>query len=164
MNTGGHIVRKAVLSMALAFTALLILSACQPGSSQKENEVFTQVRNDDALSLGRYLADGGDPNLKNPDGDSLLYVASGAKGGLLVVQSLLAAGADTELVSRENRTPLHTAAAWCNDKIVEALLAAGASTLALNSEGKTPPEVICLQPASRRDLVVALFLRAETSR
>jgi ankyrin repeat protein len=156
--------KKPVLLIAFTFVAVLILSACQPGSQQVENEVFTQVRKDDAAGLSRYLGEGGDPNLKNPDGDSLLYVASGAKGGLSVVLALLQAGADTELVSRENRTPLHTAAAWCNDRIVEALLGAGASALALNSEGKTPPEVVCLQPASRRDLVVELFLRAEMGR
>ncbi len=153
------ILRSVAIVMALGF-----LAACQPGGSSDENPVFTLVRNNDAAGLQRYLAEGGDPDIISSDGDSLLYVASGAKGGIEVVVQLLLAGADTEQVSRQNRTPLHTAAAWCNERIVKALLDAGASATALNSEGKTPPEVVCAQPYERRDPVIALFQAAEATR
>lgn len=149
-----------VVKAGLGLSALLFVVACQSGDTTEEHGVFSQVRSNDATGLSRYLAEGGDPDRINEDGDTLLYVASGAKGGLAVVDALLLAGANTELVSREMRTPLHTAAAWCNDRIVAALLVAGADTKALNSEGNSPIDVVCSQPQNRRDPVIALFLAA----
>ncbi|HHG91128.1 MAG TPA: ankyrin repeat domain-containing protein [Devosia sp.] len=150
--------------MALRILAALalfsVVAACQPGDTSSEHPVFTEVRNNDVRGVQRYLAEGGDPNLVNSDGDTMLYVASGAKGGFEVVEVLLLAGADTAKLSRENRTPLHTAAAWCNERIVEALLNEGASFTAQNAEGQTPPQVVCAQPYERRDQVLALFSRA----
>ncbi len=146
-----------ILRAFIALALLVLVGACQPGGSSSEHPVFTEVRNNDDTGLKRFLAEGGDPNLVNPDGDTLLYVASGAKGGFEVVEVLLLAGADTDQKSRQGRTPLHTAAAWCNDRIVETLLDAGASFTVQNAEGKTPPEVVCAQPYDRRDQVLAIF-------
>lgn len=149
-----------ILRIFVALVLFALVAACQPGDSSSEHPVFTEVRKNDERGLMRYLAEGGDANIVNADGDTLLYVASGAKGGLEVVEVLLLGGADTAKLSRENRTPLHTAAAWCNDRIVDALLNAGASFDALNGEGETPPQVVCAQPFDRRDQVLALFVRA----
>ncbi len=148
------------LRITAALLFITLVAACQPGSSSSEHPVFTEVRNNDPTGLMRFLAEGGDPNLVNSDGDTLLYVASGARGGLEVVEVLLLAGADTAKLSREKRTPLHTAAAWCNDRIVVALLNAGASFRVQNGEGETPPQVVCAQPYERRDQVLALFFEA----
>ncbi len=149
-----------ILRITVALVLVGLVAACQPGSSSSEHPVFTEVRNNDERGLMRYLAEGGDPNLVNSDGDTLLYVASGARGGFEVVEVLLLAGANAEKPSRESRTPLHTAAAWCNERIVEALLNAGASYGARNAEGETPPQVVCSQPYERRDLVLAIFAQA----
>ena len=141
---------------------VLLIAACQPAEPGQgiESEAFSAVRNNDVAKLDRFLEGGLDPDAMNEDGDSLLYVASGAKGGVEVAKLLVGAGSDLNLVSREGRTALHTAAAWCNADIVALLLDAGARTDIMNSEGKTAMEVICLRPPQRRDQVLALFLKA----
>lgn len=136
----------------------LMLAGCQPGG-EDEHPIFSVVRDNDANRLGQYLAEGGDPNVFN-DRDSLLYVASGAKGGLEVVQRLVLAEADLNAISREGRTALHTAAAWCNTDIVALLLEAGARTDIKNSENKFAVDVVCVAPLVRREPVLALFLQS----
>ena len=145
---------------------VLLVAACQasvvePGPQEK---AFSAVRSNDETGLGQYLAGGGDPNARNEDGDSLLYVASGAKGGVEVARALISAGADIDMISREGRTALHTAAAWCNADIVELLLAAGARTDIANSEGNVAMDVICSRPPDRREQVLALFFKARAGR
>jgi len=141
---------------------LLLISACQP-SVGKEDSVFSDVRNNDATALSQYLGQEGDPNIMNGDGDSLLYVASGAKGGLEVVKLLVEGGADLNQISREGRTALHTASAWCNTDIVALLLEAGARTDIKNSENNVAIDVVCGRPRQRREQVLVLFFKAETA-
>ncbi len=141
--------------------SLLLLVACQSSGGDDESPIFSVVRNNDANRLGQYLAEGGNPNVMNEDGDTLLYVASGAKGGSEVVRRLLTGGADPDLTSREGRTPLHTAAGWCNEEIVRLLLGAGARTDIENSEGKLAKDVVCSQPLERRERVLAILLSAQ---
>ncbi|MCF6303609.1 MAG: ankyrin repeat domain-containing protein, partial [Devosiaceae bacterium] len=135
---------------------------CQSGGDEGSS-VFSVVRNNDANRLGQYLAEGGNPNARNEDGDSLLYVASGAKGGPEVVEVLLIGGADPDIISREGRTPLHTAAGWCNEQTLELLIAAGARLDIKNSEGKLAKDVVCAQPRERRERVLAILVAAQAS-
>ncbi len=146
-----------LLRTGLIVLFTLILAGCQPGG-ENEHPIFSIVRDNDANRLGQYLAEGGDPNVFNGR-DSLLYVASGAKGGLDVVQRLVLADVDLNAISREGRTALHTAAAWCNTDIVALLLEAGARTDIKNSEGKLAVDVVCVAPLERREPVLALFLQ-----
>ena len=139
--------------------ASVVLVACQAANTD-EHPVFSFVRNNDAGRVGQYLAEAGDPNLKNGNGDSLLYVASGAKGGIDVVRLLLLGGADPDAISRQGRTALHTAAGWCNTDIVAALLESGARVDIKNDEGKLAIDVVCSQPRDRRDPVLALLRAA----
>jgi len=148
--------KRLALILGLLFAAL-VLAGCQPTGGGND-PVFAAVRNNDAIQLGKYLAQGGDPNLKDANGDNLLYVASGARGGLEVVNLLLLAGADLNMTSNQGRTPLHTAAAWCNVDIVAALLNAGARTDIMNNENKNALDVVCARPRDRREKVIALFL------
>jgi len=138
----------------------LLIGACQPSEPQQgiESEAFSAVRNNDAVKLGQFLEQGVIPDAMNEDGDALLYVASGVKGGFEVAELLIAAGADLNLISREGRTALHTAVAWCNSQIVALLLEAGARTDIVNSEGKIAIDVVCSRPPQRREQVLALFL------
>ncbi len=144
----------------LGMFLLLIASvaACSSGIGP-EAPVFAVVRANDAHRLSQYLAEGGDPDLRNAAGDTLLYVASGAKGGPEVVRLLLLAGADPNLQSRQGRTALHTAAAWCNANTVSLLFEAHARTDIRNAEGKLPIEVICASPPQRRQEVMDMFLQ-----
>ena len=151
-------IRSIVISGGLLFLTLL-LSACQPGGGN-DAPVFSVVRDNNSDRLGQYLAEGGNPNIKDSNGDYLLYVASGAKGGPEVVDLLLLGGANPNLISRQGRTALHTAAGWCNTEIVGLLLDAGARTDIKNSDNKLAIDVVCTQPQSRRELVLALFLQA----
>lgn len=139
---------------------IAFLSACQP-AGEDESPVFSVVRSNNVSRLTQYLAEGGNPGLQNEDGDALLYVASGAKGGYDVARLLLIGGADPNQISREGRTALHTAAGWCNADIVELLLESGARTDIMNDEGKRAIEMVCSQPRDRRDPVLALLRAAE---
>ncbi len=155
---------RLVLKMLPLILGLLIaagvLAACQP-KTDPNNAIFSIVRNNDASKLGKYLTEGGNPDLKDSNGDSLLYVASGARGGLEVVNLLLLAGANIDQTSNQGRTALHTAAAWCNVDIVAALLNAGARTDIMNDENKNALDVVCSLPQDRRDQVIALFLKVK---
>ncbi len=141
----------------------LLIGACQPAEpvSEKASEAFSAVRNNDVVKLVQLLEQGVIPDSMNEDGDALLYVASGAKGGFEVAEFLVASGADLNLISREGRTALHTAAAWCNSQIVALLLDAGARTDIANSEGKIAMDVTCSRPPQRREQVLALFFQAQ---
>ena len=152
---------KYFLVFFLFVTFGVTLAGCQ-STGGDEHPIFSIVRNNDADRLGQYLAEGGDPNLFNGS-DTLLYVASGAKGGAEVVRLLVLADADLDAISREGRTALHTAAAWCNTDIVTLLLEAGARTDIKNSEGKNAIDVVCASPLSRREPVLTLFLQSGAS-
>ncbi len=143
---------------------VLLIGACQPADPMGgiKSEAFSAVRNNDVAKLVQYLEQGVDPDAMNEDGDSLLYVASGARGGFEVAQFLIASGADLDLISREGRTALHTAAAWCNSQIVALMLDAGARTDIANSEDKIAMDVICSRPPQRREQVLALFFQAQS--
>ncbi|VAW14851.1 hypothetical protein MNBD_ALPHA12-1201 [hydrothermal vent metagenome] len=153
--------RLAVKRLILILGLLLVVGAlagCQP-RGVADDPVFSAVRNNDAIQLGKYLAEGGNPDIRDANGDNLLYVASGARGGLEVVNQLLLAGADIDQTSNKGRTPLHTAAAWCNVDIVAALLNAGARVDIMNDENKNALDVVCARPLDRREQVIALFLK-----
>lgn len=152
---------KKIIQGCVVVFCLVFLAACQP-EGEDESPVFSVVRSNNVSRLTQYLAEGGNPNLQNEDGDSLLYVASGAKGGYDVARLLLIGGADPNQISREGRTSLHTAAGWCNADIVELLLESGAQTDIVNDEGKRAIEMVCAQPRDRRDPVLSLLRAAES--
>jgi len=138
--------------MLLAASAM-ILAGCQQRAGP-ENSIFSVVRDNNADRVQQYLAEGGDPDLTNDQGDSLLFIASGPRGGLQVVEALLVGGADTGLTSAEGRTALHNAAGWCDVAIVETLLEAGADPMREDGEGRTPADNVCAEPADRRAAVL----------
>lgn len=136
-----------------------LLAACQPRSTPSDS-VFSAVDSRDATRIGQYLAEGGDVNRLDGDGDSLLFVAAGVTDGIEVLELLLIGGADTELASREGRTPLHVAVSWCNVPSVAALIAGGAHADAVSSSGKSIRDAVCGQPADRRQEVLEIISSA----
>jgi ankyrin repeat protein len=128
--------------LRLRIVAVSIYAAAFAGCSEPripapqaiEGFIFTHSNAEDGLKL--WLKSGGSPNAKNNDGASLLYVATGPKGGNQVVKVLLKAGADPN-VGRGSVTPLMNAATWANAEAVALLLAAGANPLLKDESGRT---------------------------
>lgn len=144
----------AVVLLALTWGGLL--SGCQPRPA-KAPPVFDAVRKNDVAAVNRYLKDGGDPNLADANGDTLLYVAAGPKGGAAVTAALLAGGAQPEAGNRDGRTPLQNAAGWCSTDVVAALLSGGADPLRPGGNGKTAFDSVCASPADRRAATLELL-------
>lgn len=145
---------------SLQFLAgLLILASvagCQPRATP-DDPVFAAVRSNDAGRIGQYLAEGGDPNRLDPRGESLLHVATGARGGEAVARALLIGGADPDVKNAQGRTPLHNAAGWCDLDTVRILIEAGADTSMADIDGQTPVDAVCAEPLDRRHETIALL-------
>ncbi|MFG6429832.1 ankyrin repeat domain-containing protein [Roseateles sp. LYH14W] len=125
-----------LLSMVLA----LIASGCGvPTSLSKEERAFEAAYANDAGGLERLFKQGVSPNATNEVGESLLHVATGPKGGIAVVRTLLKAGADANR-GQGSYTPLMNASSWVDLDSVTLLLAAGADPLLKNGDGQTALE------------------------
>lgn len=146
-----------------ALVSLLAIAGCgsQP-RSQEEHPVVDAVIKNDARITNQYLAEGGDPNMVTSRGDPLLFIATGARGGLDVATTLVNAGANVNLPNAGGRTPLHNAAGWCNVDIVNLLLENGADVRAVDGKGTNVIDTVCTAPADRRDIVLnALFSQGQ---
>lgn len=141
---------------AAALTAVLVLAACQPRPGPPD-PVVSAVRDNNEQRVGQYLAEGGDPNRVSSNGEPLLYVATGSRGGIEVMRRLLTGGANIEGTNRNGRTALHNAAGWCHVQMVEELLAAGADPSATDNEGNMPVDTTCSGPLDVREDVITLL-------
>lgn len=148
--------RRVWAQVALVSLALFVLAACQSRPSPPD-PVVSAVRDNDAQRVGQYLAEGGDPDKLSPGGDSLLYVATGARGGIEVMRKLLIGGASINLTNPEGRTALHNAAGWCHVPMVTELLDAGADPGVVDGSGQTPLDSVCSGPLDLRHEVIALL-------
>ena len=92
---------------------VLALGACQPRAVPND-PIIASVRANDTAAVAAFVADGGDVNLKDREGNPLIYIASGPQGGPEVAAALLAAGARVEVKSASGRTPLENAVGWCD--------------------------------------------------
>lgn len=138
----------------------IIVAGCQ--SRARNPEIVGHVSRNNVAAVLAYLEDGGDPNLKNRDGDPLLYIASGAQGGVAVAKVLIEAGADVNAVSLEGRPILHNAASWCAIDMVVLLLKSDVDLDATNKNDETALDVVCKSPQDRRDAVLNLLLSARS--
>lgn len=146
----------AVVSLVL-MTVLAIAGCSQPRSTTEHPVVDAIIKNDVTIT-NQFLAEGGDPNMLTNRGDPLLFVATGARGGLDVATILLAAGANVNLPNSSGRTPLHNSAGWCNLDIVILLLENGGDTRAVDGQGVNVIDTVCTTPPDRRQLVLnAIF-------
>ena len=99
---------------------VLALGACQPRAVPND-PIIASVRANDAAAIAAYIANGGDVNLKDREGNPLLYIASGPQGGPEAVAALIAAGARVDTRSAKGRTPLENAVGWCDIQMVQLL-------------------------------------------
>ncbi|MEZ4772989.1 MAG: ankyrin repeat domain-containing protein [Bacteroidia bacterium] len=87
--------------------------------------VFEAVFNHDLQFLRRYLELGGNPNLKNEIGSTLLHEAV-QEGDLEIVRHLLAHGASVNNLDGYGNTPMHVACIFGHRKVAEELVCFGA--------------------------------------
>ena len=148
--------RADPVRILFALTALCVLAACQPRPGPPD-PVVSAVRENDDQRVGQYLAEGGDPNRVSSNGEPLLYVATGSRGGIEVMRRLLIGGANIQATNNSGRTALHNAAGWCHVEMVEELLAAGADSAATDNDGNTPVDTVCSGPLDLRAEVITLL-------
>ena len=86
------------------------------------------------------LADGADPNTKDPQSGSTLLATAALMGHTKIVALLLEHGADVNVRSRDGGTALHAAAFLGRAETVKLLLEKGANTTLRNNTGSTALE------------------------
>ena len=91
----------------------------------------------DIAAMKQALADGADPNTKDPQSGSTLLATAALMGHTEVVALLLEHGADVNAKSRDGGTALHTAAFLGRAETVKRLLEKGADTTLRNNMGST---------------------------
>lgn len=85
-----------------------------------------------------YLANGGDPNIRNEEGESLLHMAV-LHHRHFAVKVLINHHADINLTTPNGLTPLHYAAQIDNsENMIELLIKLGANIDAQDNNGRTP--------------------------
>ena len=101
--------------------------------------------------------------VRDSDGNALLELAV-AKRNAAVVQCLLSAGANPNIVNAFQNTPLHTAAGAGEDQLIRLLLQFQASPNVMNVDGMTPLDCVLHwqktlpAQASNRNQVMAIQL------
>lgn len=124
-----------------------------------EHEAFDFARQGNIQSLLFYLAQGGDPNLRNHKGHSLLMLAS-YNGHVLLVPQLIRYGADVNSRDNSGSTILMGVAFKGHEEIARLLLDAGADLQARNNSHQT---AMMYAEAFGRENMVRLFAASSSN-
>jgi ankyrin repeat protein len=108
-------------------------------SENKPNhqDIFDAIARGDLNAVAEYLRQGGDPNLRGEDGDTLLHYAI-RKRQYEIAELLLKHGADPNAMADGKMTPLHYATLHGDPLFVRLLLEYKAYPNAKDYEGRTP--------------------------
>ena len=112
-----------------------VIGGESPGAG-KDESMWGAARRGEMDAIKKFLADGGDVNARNGEGDTLLASAA-LTGEDEMVGYLIEQGADANAQNKERSTALHNAALLGHVKVTELLIAAGANINAPNQEGRT---------------------------
>lgn len=104
---------------------------------RRDESVWGAARRGELDAIKKYLADGGDVNARNEQGDTPLAAAA-LVGEDRLVGYLIDQGADANAKNNERDTPLHGAAYLGQFQVAQLLVASGADINARNREGRTP--------------------------
>ncbi len=117
--------------------AILALSIALSGCAQKKDPLVEAAQNGDVNAVRALLDAGGNVNLKDDAGRTLLMYAA-LKNQKEVVQVLLDKGADVNARNTTGETALSLTAREGHPEIARALLAKGADVNAEDSSGSAP--------------------------
>lgn len=104
--------------------------------SNKNDDIFNAVRKGDTGKLMKFIKVGGNINVVNEDGNTLLTLAA-INGHYECVEMLLAAGANVNVRNKFGDTPLIYAAYEGHKECVRLLIEAGADITIKNNDGDT---------------------------
>ena len=93
-------------------------------------------------SVKQYLDNGGDPDRREPLGNSPLLLVACLHGHADVAAALLTAGADVNLQNPDGETPLHVAVLVAYPEVVKVLLEHDADTTLKNNKGQLPTATV----------------------
>jgi Ankyrin repeats (3 copies) len=127
-----------------------------------EDKAFAWVSQNNGRNLEDWLKAGGDPNLRNHEGCTLLYVATGPHGGDDVLRILIAHQARVDEGCGRN-TPLMNAASWLNSDAV-GLLNSGADPFLKDHNGYCAIDLIGQGNAAEQARIRQSLLAAPTRR
>jgi len=105
--------------------------------------VFEHIWNEDLPAIQRYLGTGGDPNLRDKSGDTLLHAAI-HEGSHTVVRELLGHGASSRVIDTFGNEPIHLATLFGEQAIIATLLDFGAELDATSETRSWTPLMIAL--------------------
>ena len=152
-------IRTPFCVSAVTLAALLVLVGC----SKESINIAQAVDGNEAGYVKKWLKSGGNPNLTNAYGESLLYIATGPHGGHEVLEALLAAGAKLEMGAGKY-TPLMNAASWCDLEAVQLLHNHGANPNAQNERGQRALDVVGRAGGSEQSVIDLLRSVTSTTR
>lgn len=109
-------------------------------SKQDPARLLSELKRGDAFGVRFELASGADPNHCEPNGLSLLHLAS-RDGHAAVASALVEAGARLDAEDIAGDTPLHYAVAAEHVDVVDVLVAAGADPSHANRAGQRPVDL-----------------------
>jgi len=127
----------------ILFISLLLFFAGNIHAQEKEKAekaLFRAVINSEVYTAKLLLEKGLTANIKDENGNTLLYRAVSNTRYLPLFELLLKHGADPNVVSSNGESPLHTISNryWAGEDIAELFLKNGANVNALDRDGNTP--------------------------
>lgn len=103
-----------------------------------DSSLVASVRTGQADGVTRWLAEGADPDQRDPGTQVPALAWAAFRGDTDTAAALLAAGADPNIQNLDGATPLHGAAFFGRPGVVAQLLEAGADPSTLSKRGESP--------------------------